>query len=86
MRPYKIPRTNTWVDLDTIQSIEEPCGYSVSDVTLAWHHAFMDKPRWVDIKNPNIKNEYDWNERREYLKEIHKEVFQPFFDAWTGKS
>lgn len=43
MRPYKIPTTSRWVDLDTIQSIDEPDFDVYSNVYMEWQHAFRDK-------------------------------------------
>tara|TARA_R110002020_G_scaffold279104_4_gene494506 strand:+ start:120 stop:329 length:210 start_codon:yes stop_codon:yes gene_type:complete len=42
MRPYKIPRTRTWVDLDTIQSINEPFTWLSQSTRIAWTSAFRD--------------------------------------------
>lgn len=43
MRPYQIPTTSKWVDLDTIQSIDEPGFDEYANVYIKWQHAFRDK-------------------------------------------
>lgn len=99
MRPFKIPKTNKWVDLDTIQSINEPVSEPersdlVSNfnwnIVLEWHHAFRDLPDFevfsqkVELDDNVYRPTHDDNGEPDRLTEITNEVFKPFFEAWTG--
>jgi len=94
MRPYKIPKADIWVDLDTIQEIREPqfedhMGSGGYYIVLTWRHAFQDKPRefWFHQpanfeKNVGAEPLRDAEGNPSELAIIHKQVFQPFLNAW----
>ena len=98
MRPYLIPKTNRWVDLDTIQEIREPVfldrlGYGGYFISLTWRHAFQDKDheqlfnqdshRWHDDRgNSHVEPRKDELGRPDQLAVIREEVFKPFLAAW----
>ena len=101
MRPYKIPHTSRWVDLDTIQSIDEPVLGAYENCILQWHHAFRDKPDEVNFGReeimPDPKRQWSATTFREEMerlvaiwrkqgaKKYYREVFVPFFTAWAGR-
>lgn len=100
MRPYQIPKTKMWVDLDTIQSITEPRLEEARwpSIVLHWQHAFQDETSVCQWEQPNEPipdedvrrmfrvNEITKNENGEptMLPVIYEEVFKPFFEAWSG--
>lgn len=96
MRPFKIPLTNRWVDLDTVQEIREPSlvnymGSGGYYIELTWQHAFRD-----DLSSKRFEQPIDWNSPEHSfqkdsegnpseLSRIHSEVFVPFFNAWRNR-
>lgn len=102
MRPYRIPHTNVWVDLDTIQSISEPAFGKYENVVLRWQHAFRADPDEVNFGRQNgvDHSKFKWDTpeyraeearvqklwREHGLDQYHKEVFVPFFTAWAGRA
>lgn len=96
MRPFKIPLTNRWVDLDTIQEIREPAlldhtGCGGYYIELTWQHAFRD-----DLSSKCFEQPIDWNSTGQSfqkdsegnpseLSRIHSEVFVPLFNAWRNR-
>lgn len=100
MRPYKIPYTNIWVDLDTIQSIHEPALGKYENCVLRWQHAFRSDYDEVNYGRQNMVDTtkfeygtdayYDEKERVEKhwrqhgIDKCYREVFVPFFTAWAG--
>ena len=77
MRPYLIPKTNRWVDLDTIQEIREPVfldrlGHGGYFISLTWRHAFQDRDHEQLFRQEPI---YTYDER------THLEVTSPKLDA-----
>lgn len=101
MRPYKIPKSNTWVDLDTIQSMSEPEVVLIhgSWINLTWQHAFRNGPDSIVIcEQPEVLINPDQDKMfHQYEAEknsdgeatmipiIYEEVFKPFYEAWTGQ-
>lgn len=57
MRPYQIPKTKTWVDLDTIQSITEPCLEEARwpSIVLHWQHAFQNETSVCQWEQPTTE-------------------------------
>jgi hypothetical protein len=94
MRPYKIPMTNRWVDLDTIQSINEPVfedhmGNGGYFIVLRWQHAFRDMEskcsfqQEAEVKSVGVRPMLDEDRNPSQLRIIREKVFGPFFTAWT---
>lgn len=89
-----------WVDLDTIQSITEPCLVNIRTpyIVLHWQHAFQNETSVCQWEQPNEPipdeevsrmywhTEITKNENGEptMLPVIYEEVFKPFFEAWSG--
>lgn len=114
MRPFHIPTRKTWVDLDTIQSIDEPKFLNIMGsgglfIELSWQHAFRDtsdralwEVDWVSDRSKEFqpipdgwKPMPDDHGRGIYIEQegdepaklasIRREVFVPFWEAWTGR-
>lgn len=95
MRPYKIPKANVWVDLDTIQEIQEPkfedrMGSGGYYIVLRWQHAFQDEPRehWFYQpanfeKGVGAEPVRDEHGEPSELAVIRREAFEPFLRAWS---
>lgn len=97
MRPYNL--YGRWVDLDTIQSINQPTFDRYDNIVISWHHAFREQPDEMnfgrEVGYPDHKlparewdNEYKrlveaW--RAKAIPKYYEEVFVPFFTAWCGK-
>ena len=100
MRPYNIPLTNVWVDLDTIQSINEPALGKYDNCILTWQHAFRNEPSSVNFgrdtqpgKDFSAKTLREFDAERARLEKewlangtrrYYEKVFVPFFTAWAG--
>ena len=96
MRPYLIPMTNRWVDLDTIQEICEPIfldrmGSGGFYIYLKWYHAFRDThsehyfPQGA-VYGPSGSRpvpKTDDHGNPDQLAVIYNDVFLAFFNAWT---
>ena len=87
MTPYKIPKSNKWVDLDTIQSIDEPSSWRNAglEMLITWHHAFRDKPDVISLGTRHSMGYYGEDSLEDCIKELHEEVFKPFFNAWVNR-
>lgn len=96
MRPYLIPRTNRWGDLDTIQEIKEPVfidrmGSGGFYILLEWRHAFQNDytehffPQSAVYGPSGTRPTPKCDERGnpDQLTLIYNDVFTAFFNAWT---
>lgn len=98
MRPYNY--FGRWVDLDTIQSIDEPCLDRYDNLVVRWHHAFTDKQDEMNFGRDTYPAQSEkmslaefskaCDERTEEWKKTgvaknRAEVFVPFFTAWAGR-
>lgn len=95
MRPYQITPGGEWVDLDTIQSITPPVHdlfhthYSTSAAIMRWRHAFQDKSREFVWSQPEDRRTgkpvADEAGDPTEVARMTREVFDPFFKAWTNQ-
>ncbi len=87
MRPYLINKT--WVDLDTIQSIDEPePSYNAPyQVEITWQHAFQDKPSKVYLRapHPGWKDELEEKNHWSLTPDERREVDQARYAVWHGE-
>jgi hypothetical protein len=75
MRPYRF--VGRWVDLDTIQSINEPMLDQYGNVYIQWQHAFRDTPDSVNFGRMTMPDEkkmagkslQEWQAERRRLEE-----------------
>lgn len=93
MKPYKIPGTSRWVDLEAIQSMDEPVVKAMASGTpvieINYTLAFQEQPAGL-VWRPDSKPEgtaLGWDlaaKAQEKRREILATVFQPFLEAWMG--
>lgn len=93
MRPFRLPYSNRWVDLDSVQAIEEPAkgsigllGSSLPAWDIRYLVAFQDAPQVLQLSVNLVRAQIgDEGAKVEAMHAwVLAQVFTPFMEAWAN--